>query len=148
VFRESRENFSRQHSKDDTLDGVDFAYLAQNARVNAAAAMSLALAPPAPRVTDDRNRALLTRTPSGYDAHLQWKASPGATAYRVYWRDAWANDWDHSQTAGNVTELVMPNVSIDDYVFGVAAVGADGHESLISAYVATPRKIEHVKLAK
>jgi hypothetical protein len=37
VFRESNENFEKQHSANDTLDGVDFAYLAQNARVNAAA---------------------------------------------------------------------------------------------------------------
>ena len=36
VFREANENFDRQHSARDTLDGVDFAYLAQNARVNAA----------------------------------------------------------------------------------------------------------------
>ena len=36
---------------------------------------------------------------------------------------------------GDVTELVLPGVSIDDYVFGVAAVAAGGHESLVSAYV-------------
>ena len=36
---------------------------------------------------------------------------------------------------GNVTELVMPGVSVDDFVFGVAAVDAEGHESLVSAYV-------------
>ena len=40
----------------DTVDGVDFAYLAQNARVNAAAVASLALAPPAPVVTNERGR--------------------------------------------------------------------------------------------
>ena len=30
---------------------------------------------------------------------------------------------------------VLPGVSIDDFVFGVAAVDAEGHESLVSAYV-------------
>ena len=37
-FRESRENFTRQHDARDTFDGVSPTYLAQNARVNAAAA--------------------------------------------------------------------------------------------------------------
>jgi hypothetical protein len=28
---------------------------------------------------------------------------------------------------GNVTDFTLPNVSIDDYIFGVAAVDAAGH---------------------
>ena len=35
-FRESKENYSKQHNANDTIDGVSFPYLAQNARVNAA----------------------------------------------------------------------------------------------------------------
>jgi hypothetical protein len=46
---------------------------------------------------------------------------------------------------GNVTEYVLPNVSIDDYVFGVAAVGPGGHESLVSAYVNPPRATIEIK---
>jgi len=148
VFRESNENFSKQHSADDTIDGVDFRYLAQNARVNAAAVASLALAPPAPVVTRQNGQPTLTRGTSGYDAHLAWQASPGAVAYRIYWRDTWSNDWERTRTVGNVTELTLPDVSIDDYVFGVAAIGADGHESLVSAYVSPPRTVAPVKLAK
>ena len=148
VFRESNENFARQHSAADTLDGVDFAYLGQNARVNAAGAASLALAPPAPDVAGPNGVPRLARGASGYDAELQWKASPGAIAYRVYWRSGWSLDWEHTQTVGNVTRFVLPNVSIDGYVFGVAALGADGHESLIRAYVAAPRVVDDVKLAK
>ena len=45
-FRESRENFTRQHDVRDTFEGIALPYLAQNARVNAAAAATLALAPP------------------------------------------------------------------------------------------------------
>lgn len=140
VFRESNENFSRQHTAEDKIEGVDFAYLAQNARVNTAAAAALALAPPAPRVQAANGPAMLSRLPSGYDATLAWRESPGAVAYRVYWRDAWANDWQHSQLVGNVTTHVMPGMSIDDWVFGVAAVGPDGHESLVSAYVSPVRR--------
>lgn len=148
VFRESRENFSKQHSENDTIDGVDFAYLAQNARVNAAAAASLALAPAAPAVTGSNGAALISRDPSGYDATLRWTASSGAAGYRIHWRDTWSNDWQHELTIGNVTQYTLPNVSIDDYVFGVSAIGPDGQESLISAYVAAVRKAPEVKLVK
>ena len=50
-FRESRENYSKQHNANDTIDGVSFPYLAQNARVNAAGMAVLALAPPPPEVS-------------------------------------------------------------------------------------------------
>lgn len=137
-FRESRENYSKQHNANDTIDGVSFAYLGQNARVNAAAMAVLALAPPPPVVTTDRGAPTLDRKPSGYDAHLQWTASPGAAGYRIFWREAWAPDWQHELYVGNVTEYVMPHANIDDWVFGVAAVDGDGHESTVSAYVPAP----------
>ena len=146
VFREANENFNRQHNANDLLEGVDFRYLAQNVRVNAASAASLALAPQAPVVTDQRGSPRLSRNPSGYDANLQWTAVSGAVAYRIYWRDSWSNSWEHAQTVGNVTQFVLPGVSIDDWVFGVAAVGADGHESLVSAYVSQTRRMNEVKL--
>lgn len=130
---ESKENYARQHTVADTPDGVDARYLAQNARVNAAAIANLALAPAAPEVAR-RGRPLLDRGPTGYDARLRWEASPGAVGYRIFWRAAWAPDWEHELYVGNVTEYVLPGVSIDDYVFGVAAVGPGGHESLVAAY--------------
>ena len=148
VFRESNENFARQHTAEDKIEGVDFRYLAQNARVNAAGAASVALAPPAPLVTNERGQARVSRDPSRYDATLQWSAVPGAAGYRVYWRDAWSNDWKHAQGVGNVTQFTLPSVNIDDWVFGVAAVGADGNESLVSAYVSPVRRMTEVKVVK
>jgi len=145
VFRESKENFSKQHAATDTVDGVDIAYLAKNARVNLAGVAALALGPAAPKIINERNQPTIGRQPSGYDANLRWQASPGATAYRIYWRDAWSNEWQHSQQVGNVTEYVIPKMSIDDFVFGIAAVSADGHESLIAAYTAVPRRNVEVK---
>jgi hypothetical protein len=138
-FRESRENYSKQHGPNDTIDGVDFKYLAQNARVNAAGMATLALAPPPPVVTNDRGAPTIDRRTSGYDAHLRWQASPGATGYRIFWRNAWAPDWEHELTVGNVTEYTFPKMNIDDWVFGVAAIDAAGHESSVSAYVTPPR---------
>jgi peptidase M28-like protein len=138
-FRESRENYSKQHGPNDTIDGVDFQYLAQNARCNAAAMAVLALAPPPPAVTDQRGRPTIDRRPSGYDAHLRWTASPGAAGYRIFWRNAWEPDWQHELNVGNVTEFTLPHANIDDWVFGVAALDAAGHESTVSVYVNPPR---------
>jgi len=138
-FRESRENFTRQHDVRDTYEGISLPYLAQNARVNAAAAATLALAPPPPVVTNDRGQPTITRAPSGYDANLRWTASAGAVAYRIFWRAAWGPDWEHDLLVGNVANVVLPNLQIDDYVFGVAAVDAAGHESSVTAYVTPPR---------
>jgi hypothetical protein len=146
VLREANENFGRQHAPTDTIDGVDFRYLSQNVRVAVASAMSLGLAPAAPGVVTERGQPMLGRQPSGYDANLRWNASPGAVAYRVHWRDAWATDWQHSQVVGNVTQFVLPNVLIDDFVFGVSAIGPAGHESLVSAFVAPARRDPDVKL--
>jgi hypothetical protein len=137
-FRESRENYAKQHNANDTLDGVSFAYLGQNARVNAAAMAVLALAPSPPVVTDNKGAPMLDRRPSGYDAHLRWTATPGAAGYRIFWREAWAPDWQHEAYVGNVTEHTLPRANVDDWVFGVAAVDTDGHESTVSAYVAAP----------
>jgi hypothetical protein len=137
-FRESRENYSRQHGPGDTIEGVSFGYLARNARVNAAAMAVLALAPPPPSVGNARGVPMLDRRPSGYDARLRWNPSPGATGYRVVWREAWAADWQREDVVGNVTEWVLPNANIDDFVYGVSAIGAGGHESPVTAYVPPP----------
>ena len=146
VFREANENFSKQHSAMDTVDGVNVPYLAQNVRVNAAGAASLALAPPAPVIIDARGQVTIGRQPSGYDANLRWKSAPGAVAYRVYWRQASESTWQHTQLVGDVTQFVLTGLSIDDFVFGVAAVGPDGHESLVSAYAAPARRDAEIKL--
>lgn len=136
---EARENYGRQHVVADTPDGVDPAYLARNTRVDVAAAAALALAPPAPVIVTERGMPRLDRGASGYDARLRWTASPGAAGYRIFWRDAWTPDWQFERAVGSVTEVVLPDVSIDDVVFGVAAVGPGGHESLVAVYVNPPR---------
>lgn len=91
---------------------------------------------------------MLDRGETRYDARLRWKPSPGAAGYRVVWRDTWTRDWQHSVEVGNVTEFVMKDLSIDDYVFGVAAIGPDGNESLVSAYVREPRQRRRVEVLK
>lgn len=139
-FSEAAEHYGRQHTVEDTFAGVSPEYLAKNARVNAAAAASLALAPPAPVVTTAGGQPMLGRGQSGYDAALRWQASPGAAGYRVVWREAWSPDWQYERVTGAETGLRLPDLSIDDFVFGVAAIGAGGQESLVSAYVNPPRR--------
>jgi hypothetical protein len=53
-----------------------------------------------------------------------------------------------SQTVGNATQFVVEGSSIDDWVFGISAVGPSGHESLISAYVPRPRADAEIKFAR
>jgi hypothetical protein len=146
AFRESNEDFSRQHSAGDTVDGVDAAYLARNARVTGAVVAALALAPAAPSLSNPERRPMIGRQPSGYDARLAWNRSDGAVAYRVYWREASTTDWEQSRLVGDVTEVTLTGLSIDDHVFGVAAVGPDGHESLVSAFVETRARRPAVKI--
>ena len=137
-FRESRENFTRQHDVRDTLDGISSAYLAQNARVNAAALAALALAPPPPVVTNERGqptiiaRALrLRRAPA-----LDGVARRGRLS-RVLARGLGAGL--AARAARRQRHRVRAaDRDIDDYVFGVAAVGPAGHESTVSAYIPPP----------
>lgn len=138
-FTEPRENYARQHTVDDVPDAMDFDYLARNARVNLASMAALALAPAAPET------GRLSRGSSGYDARLTWEPSEGAASYRVFVRDAWSMDWETVVEVGDVTEYVFEDLSIDSHVFGVAAVGPDGHESLVSPYVRSPRSPSRVE---
>ncbi|WP_332654906.1 M20/M25/M40 family metallo-hydrolase [Brevundimonas sp.] len=128
---EGAENYDRQHQDlrveggvhyGDTIDGVDFDYLGQVARLNVVAMAALANAPATP----------LGVTIEGAvkpDTTLKWQAVPGAAGYRVWWRPTTAAQWTHSRWAGSATELVLPGVVIDDWFFGVSAVSEDGYES-------------------
>jgi len=128
---EGAENYDRQHQDlrtengveyGDTIEGVDFAYLGQVARLNIVSMAALANAPASP----------LGVTIEGAvkpDTTIKWQAVPGAAGYRVWWRSTTAPQWMHSRWAGSATELVLPGVVIDDFFFGVSAVSDDGYES-------------------
>lgn len=79
----------------------------------------------------------LSRGPSGYDAALRW-ANPNPESdlagYAVVIRDTTSPVWQREIYVGNVTEYVIPDLSIDDVVIGVKAVDQDGNQSLVSAY--------------
>ncbi|MCH7749771.1 MAG: M20/M25/M40 family metallo-hydrolase [Acidobacteria bacterium] len=135
---ESHEFYARQHTTEDELEYVDFDYMANVARVNAAALATLANAPAPPRVNDEeRGRPMLSRGDSRYDARLRWlpNEEEDLAGYVVWMRRTTSPFWERSWRAGNVTEFILTDVSIDDWTFGIQAVDTDGNESLISAYV-------------
>lgn len=139
------ENFANQHTASDTFAGTSPEFIARVTRVNGAVAASLAWAPKAPETTktteyDGRilHSLLLSRGKSGYDASLQWNSpnpEPDLAGYVVLMRKTTAPYWEREVFVGPVNEYVLPDVSVDDYVFGVAAVDKDGNESLVTPYV-------------
>lgn len=133
---ETHENYNRQHQNirtedgiayGDVVEGVNFDYAARLTAVNAAVLASLAWAPPAPR-------NVLVGGAVRPSTTLRWDAvdHPGLMGYKVYWRDTTAPQWEHSRWVGSVTEFTLEGMVIDNYLFGVAAVGADGNESLVT----------------
>jgi hypothetical protein len=68
---------------------------------------------------------------------MTWAAVPGATAYEVVVRRTVSPSWEMVIPVGNVTQYDLRRRADDEY-FGVRAVGANGHRSLISSYPAPP----------
>ncbi len=109
----------------DTIDHVDFPYVADVARVNAAALAELARAPAAPRL------ALIAAESRDSGTTLQWapNSEPDLAGYRVLWRDTQAASWEHSSDVPAGRNRVTLPVAKDDVVFGLAAFDAAGHVS-------------------
>ncbi|MBL8510559.1 MAG: M28 family metallopeptidase, partial [Betaproteobacteria bacterium] len=112
----------------DLPEFVDFAYVAQVARVNAAALVSLAQGPAAPREVQMETLQLENNTT------LRWKANsePDVVGYRIVWRETTAPFWQQSKDVGNVTRATIEGVSKDNYLFGVEAYDKDGNRSVVS----------------
>jgi hypothetical protein len=136
-FTEWRENFNHQHQTVRTENGteygdlpkfVDFAYVSRVVKLEVATLMSLALAPAPPA-----NVKMLTRKLDN-DTELSWDASPGGRVayYEVVWRSTILPDWSDRKNVGASTTATLP-VSKDNVVFGVRAVDAQGHRSLVVA---------------
>ena len=133
---ETHENYNRQHQDLRTEDGIEygdvieevnFPYAAKLTGVNAItmAALAWALPPPQNVMIGGAVR------PS---TRLRWDAveDPDLLGYKVYWRDTTAPQWQYSKfVSKDQTETMLKNIVIDNYLFGVAAVGKDGNESLV-----------------
>ena len=154
------ENYNWQHQDlrtengikyGDTIDHVDFPYLAKMTKLNVAALAAIASAPPppAPKVEG----AVST------DTTLTWDPIPGASGYVVRWRRTDANQWQEArrvkgpeviitsceaysrsptcaeQLHAQQQKVVLPHIRVDDWVFGVSSVSKDGFESPVASAV-------------
>jgi hypothetical protein len=131
-FTEYREDYNHQHQNPRTENGieygdlvkyVDFDYVANVARLNAATLASLASSP-APPV----NVTLLAEKLEN-DTSLTWDASPGAAGYEVVWRPTTAAEWENVEPVGNAMQAVLKR-SKDNVVFAVRSYDRQGHRSL------------------
>lgn len=133
---EAHENYNRQHQDirvengiayGDVIEGVNFPYAAKLTAVNAITMAGLAWAPPQPKNVRIGGAVQASTT-------LAWDKAdaPNLAGYKVYWRKTTAPQWQHSRFVGNVNEFTLENIIIDNYYFGVAAVGKDGNESVVA----------------
>jgi len=149
-FSTPNENYAHEHSATDLPEFMSVPYTARVARINAAAAASLAMAPKPPVVMTEaktgnfKGRLVpqISRGKSRYDAQLKWKGAGPETnlkGYAIVMRPTTAIEWEQEIFVGNVDEYLLKDVSIDEYRFGVKAIDNDGNESLVSPYVYPPR---------
>jgi Zn-dependent M28 family amino/carboxypeptidase len=133
-FTEPNEDYTHQHQTLRTENGikygdlpehVDFAYMADVARINAASLASLALAPAKPKGVGVVTARLTN------DTDLIWEANkePDLAGYEIVWRDTTSPVWTDSRWIGNVTSFTMKGMSKDNYFFGVRAVDREGNRS-------------------
>ncbi len=136
-FTEPNEDYDHQHQNvgtregkfyGDTIEFVDFEYVANVTRINAAALARLALAPARPK-----NVGMVTGR-LGNDTELKWDASTEGdiAGYEIVWRDTTSAVWTNSRAVGNVTNFVMKGMSKDNYFFGVRADDKSGNKSPVS----------------
>ncbi len=146
-FTAPHEEYSRQHQDvktetlsdgttkhfGDTAEFVDYRYLRDVARLNAATIIYLANAPSTPANVRVITAELTNSTT------LRWTASPEreTTGYEIVWRDTTAADWQESKAVGNVTEITLP-LSKDDLFFGVRAIDTEGYRSPVGFAAAAP----------
>lgn len=164
-FSVAVENYNHQHQDvrvekgveyGDTIDKMDFPYLAKVTKLNVAALAWLANAPPPPEPTVEG--AVST------DTTVTWEPVSSANRpveqYIVRWRRTDGDGWTESRPTQNCSfsfgprvpkrdaagDILPPStrshckellkgIRVDDWVFGVSSVSKDGFESPVAAAV-------------
>lgn len=133
---ETHENYDMQHqdirvengiSYGDVIEGVDFEYAAKLTAVNAISLAALAWAPPPPKLVMIGGAV----KPS---TKLKWEdeGDSDLLGYKIYWRDTTSPQWQYQKWVGKTRSYTLENIVIDNYLFGVSAVAADGSESIVT----------------
>ncbi|HUX43936.1 MAG TPA: M28 family metallopeptidase [Terracidiphilus sp.] len=143
-FTEWREDYNHQHQnvvippagsgepiKGDLPRFVDYGYVAQVARLNAATLATLARSPGEPQHVAIDTKELDDNTTLTWDAPA---GAPAGTHYEVLWRETTAPDWQYVKTVkpeapGAPVTVTLP-ISKDNVIFGVRAVDGAGHRGL------------------
>ena len=133
---EAHENYNRQHQDirvedgieyGDVIEGVNFEYAKKLTSVNAITLAALASAPPAPK-----NVAISGAVQPSTTLYWDKIDDDNLAVYKVYFRLTTSPTWDnYYEVDKNATEYTLEGIVIDNYFFGVAAVGKDGNESLV-----------------
>ena len=133
---ETHENYNRQHQDirtengieyGDVIEEVNFEYAEKLTAVNAVAMASMAKAPPKPQDVEIGGAVEPSTT-------LRWQKpdSDLIKGYKIYWRKTSAPLWQNVRYVDDVSEFTLKGVVIDNYLFGVSAVGKNGHESVVA----------------
>lgn len=129
---EAHENYTQQHQDirvengikyGDTFEHVNFEYAKKLTSVNSITMAGLASAPPSPKEVAIGGIVQAS-------AKLKWNKVDGAKGYKIYWRDTTSPTWDNSRYV-ETTEFTLEGIVIDNFFFGVAAVGENNHESVV-----------------
>ena len=129
---EAHENYTQQHQDirtenginyGDTFEHVNFGYAKKLTAVNAINLASLAWSPAAPK-------EVFIGGIVEANARLKWSDVAGAKGYKIYWRDTTSPTWDNSRYV-ETTQFILEGIVIDNFFFGVSAVGENGHESVV-----------------
>ncbi len=129
---EAHENYTQQHQDirtekgiayGDTFEHVNFDYAKKLTAVNAITMANLAWAPKAPKEVAIGGIVEA-------NVKLKWNKVTDAKGYKIYWRDTTSPTWDHARYV-EATEFTLDGIVIDNFFFGVAAVGENGHESVV-----------------
>ena len=136
-FTEPNEDYRHQHQNVRIENGVqygdlpqydDFNYIANVARINAAALAALASAPARPK-----NAAVVT-TRLTNDTELKWDANkePDLAGYEIVWRETTSPVWTNTRAVGKVTSFTIKGMSKDNFFFAVRALDTLGNRSPVS----------------
>lgn len=132
---EAHENYNRQHQNlrtengikyGDVVEGVNFDYANKITAVNAITLASLAWSP-----TEPKNVMIGGIVEA--NTKLKWEKpeDDSIVGYKIYWRLTTSPQWENSRFVGDVDFYELKGIVIDNYLFGVAAVSKNGHESIV-----------------
>lgn len=138
-FTEPIEDYRHQHQDvrvdhatgeryGDLDEFVDYDFIARVGRVNLAAMWALSQAPATPRNVSVNASALTNNSTFTWLAGEEEEEEKGLVGYEIVWRPSISPYWTNAIPVGLVQRATV-QVSKDNVVFGVRAVGGNGYKS-------------------